>query len=273
MSSSFHVAVREVRIGFRNPWAYSFMALFALFMLSLLLINAQGYATGYSGVTGTMLNLVLYLLPLMTLTLGSFSLTGDKEDGNWELLSTYPLGTWAFLLGKYIGLAVVLLVIVALGFGLTGLAGWIAGGGFDFPTYAKLLAFSVCLSLLFLAVSMVAGALSRNRWQALTVAVAVWFFTIIAWSPVLIASLGMMPYLWIKPVLTALTFLNPAELTRLFTVVKLGGGSMLGPEYYDWILWIRKPSGTPAFLAVAVLWAGIALGIAHMLWERGRRRV
>jgi Cu-processing system permease protein len=261
-----------MKIGFRNPWAYSFMALFALFMLSLLLIQAQGDVSGYSGAAGTMVNLVLYLLPLMTLMLGSFSLTGEKEDGNWELLSTYPLGTRAFLAGKYAGLSVVLLTIVSFGFGVAGLAGWIVGGGFDFPTYGRLLGFSVCLSLWFLAVSMLVGAVSRNRWQALTMAVAIWFFAVIAWPPLLIAALGLMPYPWIKPAVTALTFVNPAELARLFTVVKLGGGSILGPEYYDWIVWIRRPSGTWGFLAVATAWIGAAWTAAYAIWERGRKR-
>lgn len=45
----------------------------------------------------------------------------------------------------------------------------------------------------------------------------------IGWTTILIAVLGLLPYLWIKPVLIALTFLNPAELVRLFVVIKLGG--------------------------------------------------
>jgi Cu-processing system permease protein len=273
VNSIVNVAIREMKIGFRNPWAYSFMALFAIFMLSLLLINVQGYVKGYSGTSGTMLNLILYLLPLMTLMLGSFSLTSDKEDGNWELLSTYPLGTWSFLLGKFIGLSITLMTIVALGFGLSGTVGWILGSNLDFSTYLRLLIFSFCLSLLFLALAMLVGTVSRNRWQALSITVTIWFFMIIAWPPLLIAVLGMMPYLWIKPALTALTFLNPAELSRLFTVVKLGGGSILGPEYYDWIVWIRNPSGTWLFLMISITWIGVALSIAYGLWERKRSRV
>ncbi len=266
------VAARELKAGFRNPWAYSFIALFAIFMLSLLLIQSQNYVSGYSGATGTMLNLVLYLLPLMTLTLGAFSLTGEKEDGNWELLSTYPLAAWAFLAGKYAGLAALLMTIVAMGFGVAGLAGWAAGSGFAFSAYALLFVFSASLSLLFLGVAMLIGSVSRNRWQALTIAVAVWFFLIIAWQPILISLLGMMPYPWIKPALTAFSFLNPAELTRLFTVVKLGGGSMLGPEYYEWIVWIRRPAGSWGFAGVALLWITLSLLASYGLWERGRKR-
>ncbi|BBH20186.1 hypothetical protein Back11_15310 [Paenibacillus baekrokdamisoli] len=273
MNALITVAVREVKMGLRNPWAYSFMGLFSLFMLSLLLINSQGYVEGYSGITGTILNLILYLLPLMTLMLGSFSLTGEKEDGNWALLSTYPISTWMFIFGKLAGLAIVLLTIVALGFGFAGLAGWMTGRGFDFETYLLLLGFSISLALLFLAISFLIGTLSRNRWQALTVAVATWFFLIIAWPPLLIATLGMLPFLWIKPAISAITFLNPAELSRLFTVIKLGGGSVLGPEYYEWVKWIRRPSGTAGFLAVSVLWIAITVGTANWLWERGRTRV
>src|SRR5690606_20866668 len=111
--------------------------------------------------------------------------TGDKEDGNWELLSTYRLGTASFLIGKYAGLAIVLLIIVSLGFGVSGIVGWMAGGGFHFATYRLLLLFSVCLSLMFQAVALLVGAISRNRWQALSGAVAIWFFAIIAWPPLL----------------------------------------------------------------------------------------
>lgn len=272
MNELKQIAIREIKIGFRNPWAYSFMALFALFMFSLLLINSQGYVTGYSGTSSTMLNLAMYLLPLMALMLGSFSLTSEKEEGNWELLSTYPLGTWPFMVGKYVGLAVVLLVIVALGFGLTGVVGWMLGSGFDFSTYMQLLIFSVCLSLFFLCFALLIGTVARNRWQALTIAVGVWFFMIMAWPSLLIAILGMLPYPWIKPAVTVMTFLNPAELTRLFTVIKLGGGTTLGPEYYEWVEWVRSSWGTPVFLAILIFWIGIALVIAYSIWERGRGR-
>lgn len=267
-----HVAARELKIGFRNPWAYSFMALFTLFMLSLLLINAQGYVKGYSGVSGMMLNLTLYLLPLMALMLGSFSLTGDKEEGNWELLSTYSLGTGAYLSGKFAGLSIVLFSIVAAGFGFSGTAGMLLGGGFEWTAYLRLLLFATCLSLFFLAIAMLVGTLARNRWQALTVAVGAWFFSIIAWPSLLIAVLGMLPFPWIKPAVTVLTFLNPAELTRLFTVVKLGGGSTLGPEYYQWMTWITSPWGTPAFIVIALLWIGAIIFVSYALWERRRGR-
>ncbi|MEK3660314.1 ABC transporter permease [Paenibacillus sp. FSL F4-0236] len=272
MVDILQVARREIKMGFRNPWAYSFLALFCAFSLGLLLINAQNEIQGYTAVTGSMLSLILYLLPLMTLFLGSFSLTSEKEEGSWQLLSTYPIGTLSFILGKYVGLAVVLLTVVAFGYGLMGMISGFLGMAYDSTTYFLFLFFSAGLVLLFLTIALFIGSLSRNRWQALTVSVAVWFFTVIGWPTFLIAFLGLMPYLWIKPLLVVFTILNPAELVRLFVVIKLGGGSVLGFEYYQWVEWINGSKGSLLFMVVCLVWMLSSILFVYWIWERGRSR-
>lgn len=272
MTDMLQVAKREIKIGFRNPWAYSFLILFSVFSLCLLLINSQNEVSGYSGATSSMLSLILYLLPLMALFLGSFSLTAEKEEGSWQLLSTYPLGTMSFVVGKYAGLSIVLLTIVSFGYGVMGLITVLSGKVFELNTYLLFFAFSCGLVLLFLTIALFIGSLSKNRWQALTICVMIWFFLVIGWPALLISILSLLPYLWIKPLLIILTFINPAELVRLFVVVKLGGGSVLGPEYYEWVSWIQKPGGTLIFIAVFIAWIVCSITCVYWIWERGRSR-
>lgn len=266
------IASREIRLGFRNPWSYSFLALFALFSLALLLIQSQSQISGYTSTTAGMLNLILYLLPLMTLLLGSFSLTSEKEEGSWQLLSTYPLSTSSYLLGKYGGLMVVLLVIISFGFGLSGVFGVLLGRAFAPATFLLFFAFSAGLVLLFLAIAIVIGTFAANRWQALTYGVGLWFFLVLGWPTLLVTVLGFVPYLWIKPLLVFLTFLNPAELVRIFMIIQMGGGSILGPEYYQWVQWVQQPFGTALFLGVCLVWIGACLGLAVSEWESRRYR-
>lgn len=273
ISDMLQVAKKEIKIGFRNPWAYSFLILFSVFSMSLIIINSQNEISGYSGITGSILSLTLYLLPLMSLFLGSFSITAEKEEGSWQLLSTYPLGTASFMLGKYIGLSVVLLTIIFFGYGLMGLITGIIGKMFEINTYLLFLSFSCGLVLLFLTIALWIGSLAKNRWQALTISVMIWFFTVIAWPTILISGLGLLPYLWIKPLLIILTFLNPAEFVRLFVVIKLGGGSVLGPEYYQWVNWIHSSSGTLWFFSLFILWLLFTLTCVCWIWERRRGRV
>ncbi|MCM3781436.1 ABC transporter permease [Neobacillus mesonae] len=270
MRNMLQVAGREIKMGFRNPWSYSFLILFSVFSLSLMLIHTQNVVEGYSGVTGSMLTLVLYLLPLMTLFIGSFSLTGEKEDGSWSLLSTYPISTLSFIIGKYIGIATVLLTILAFGYGLMGLISGLSSNTIVLKTFLLFSVFSAGLVLLFLTISLFVGSLSKNRWQALTISVSIWFFTIIGWQTLLVAFLGILPYLWVKPILLTLTVLNPAELIRLFVVVQLGGGAVLGPEYYEWVQWIQQPIGPWIFACIVLVWIVFSLAAVYWIWERGR---
>jgi len=263
---------RELRIGFRNPWAYSFLALFVIFMLSMLLIHQQGYSSGYSGVTGMLMNLTLYLLPLITLMLGAFSITGEKEDGSAALLYTYRLSLTSWLGGKYIGLLLVLISIVTIGYSVTGIISSFTASGFTASVYALLFIFAVLLIAAFLAIAMVIGAIASTRWQALTYVIGIWFFFIIGWSPIMIALLGQLPYLWIKPLLTIMTFFNPAEWIRVYIIAALGGGTIVGPEYYQWITWIMHPSGHIAFCLLTIGYVLGSLALAGWLWKRRRYR-
>lgn len=265
------IALREARLGFRNPWAYSFLILFAVFSAAILLIQRQTGMGGYTSATGAMLNLILYLLPLMTLILGSFAVTGEREEGGWALLATYPLPSLSYLGGKYLGLAAVLLAIVAAGYGVAGVFGALLGGNLGLSAFVFFFSFSCWLVLLYLGVAVLVGTLSQNRWQALTYSVAVWFVTVLAWPTLLVSLLGLFPFLWVKPALVGLTFLNPAEWVRIFMVSRLGGGSIFGPEYYRWVGWIGQPSAPYVFLALCAVWIGAALGLSTLVWERGRR--
>ncbi|SMF66056.1 Cu-processing system permease protein [Paenibacillus uliginis N3/975] len=267
------IALREIKLGFRNPWSYSFMVLFALFSLALLAIQSQQGTVDYSGTTGAMINLILYLLPLMTLLLGSFSITAEKEEGGWQLLSTYPLSSSAYLMGKFTGMTYVLLIIVFIGFGLSGIISSLVTHSYTWKSFMLFLMFSVLLVLLFLGAAMFIGTLCKNRWQALTYSVAIWFFFVLGWPTLLIAVLGLVPYTLIKPLLLLLEFLNPAEISRLFLVIKLGGGSVLGPEYYKWVNWMYQPEGTVTFLFVCIVWIVVMFLAAVFMLERGRRHV
>ncbi|MCD1261431.1 ABC transporter permease [Paenibacillus athensensis] len=266
------IAARELKLGFRNPWSYSFMVLFTLFQIALLLVQGEADLSGYTSAAGTMMNLIIYLLPLMTLLLGSFSLTTEKEEGGWRLLSSFSLSSRSFLWGKYVGLAGVLLLIIAFGFGFSGVLAALFGHALSLASLGRFLLFSALLMLLFLGVATLLGAWCRNRWQALTYGVGIWFFFVLGWPTLLLAVLGLLPYLWIKPALVTLVFLNPAELTRLFFTVQMGGGSILGPEYYNWVTWMKLPAGSWAFAVVCLLWIAAAVELAVRLWERGRRR-
>lgn len=262
---------RELNLGFRQSWTYSFLLLFTIFTVTILLLNKSvSSVAGYTDMTGTIMNMTLYLLPLITLLLGSFSLTSEKEDGHWGLLATYPLSSYVFLIGKWLGLVLILSTIIFFSFGISGILLGVFGQSIDKKTFVYLLVFSLLLAVTFLSLSFLIGTIAKNRWQALLWVIGLWFVTIIAWPLLIVSSLNYLPsYQMIQPTLQLLTFLNPAEFIRIFITMRLGAGSAFGADYDQWITWAIDSSGLFIFLLSISIFITLLLMISGWVWDRG----
>lgn len=264
------VAQREVKLGFRNSWTYSFLVLLSIFTIGILMLHS-GVATSseYTDMTGTVMNMVLYLLPLITLLLGGFSVALEKEDGHWGLLSTYPLSTYQLLWGKWIGLAIILLTMLFFSFGLAGIITVIFHQPLALSTLLFFWVFSAVLALVYLSIAILIGSIAKNRWQALFIGIGVWFITVIAWSLLIISILSLLPsYKMIQPALQILTVLNPAEMVRVFSIMRLGAGSAFGADYDMWITWATSNSGLIIFITIFILWIVISILLGGFIWNR-----
>lgn len=264
------VAQREIKLGFRNSWTYSFLVLLSIFTIGILMLHS-GVATSseYTDMTGTVINMVLYLLPLITLLLGGFSVALEKEDGHWGLLSTYPITTYQFLWGKYLGLAIILLTMLFFSFGLAGMITVLFNQPLSLSTLIFFWIFSAILALVYLSISIFIGSIAKNRWQALFIGIGVWFITIVAWSLLMISTLSHLPsYKMIQPTLQVLTLMNPAEFVRVFSIMRLGAGSAFGADYDAWITWATSNSGLIIFFIVFIGWIIISIWLGGFIWNR-----
>lgn len=262
---------RELKLGFRNSWTYSFLILFTVFTGAILLLHSSvASIEGYTNMTGTIMNMTLYLLPLITLLLGSFSITAEKEDGHWGLLATYPLSSVSFFFGKWLGLVTILITIIFFSFGISGMLISLVGQQMKTETFIFFIVFSILLAITFLSISFLIGALSKNRWQALIGAIAVWFITIVIWPLLMISLLTQLPsYKLVQPTLQVLSILNPAELIRIFSMMRLGAGSAFGADYDTLITWATSQSGLIIFIIMLIIYVFVILLISSWIWNRG----
>ena len=118
----FTIAGQETRISMRNRWTLLFAGVFGLLALAISYFGlvTEGYAgfQGFARTTASLLSLVLYLVPLVALTMTILSLTGDR--GEMELLFSQPLARIEILLGKVLGLFGSMLTAMLFGFGVAG---------------------------------------------------------------------------------------------------------------------------------------------------------
>jgi Cu-processing system permease protein len=117
------IARQELVINIRNKWTMIFAGIFGALVLA---ISYFGLATageigfqGFARTSTSLLNLVLYVIPLAALMMGTLSFSGEQSTS--ELLFSQPVTRTEIALGKLAGLFGSILTATLIGFGLAGL--------------------------------------------------------------------------------------------------------------------------------------------------------
>ncbi|TCS93606.1 ABC transporter permease [Hazenella coriacea] len=222
----------ELRNMTRQRSFYTFLLLWVVVMSLVILIqqNIPNFGN-YTNVTGTMFNLILYLLPLLTLVLSSFSITNERESGQWKLLLSYPVSSWEYLIGKFLGQFIAQWIILTGSLGFTVGLSPLFGVPLTFTWVLAVYLFAILLLFFFLLLGMLVGVQSATRWQALMRSIAIWFVLIMIWPIILISVLSFLPYPMIESAMKVILFINPAEWIRVWMVIQLNGGAVFGQTY------------------------------------------
>lgn len=223
---------RELLDAFRNKWFLVYSAAFVVLCLglALMIVNSAGY-TGISGFGRTaagLINLVLFLAPLMGLTLGAQALSAEREQGTLGYLLAQPVSLSEIFIAKFLGLAIAIGGAVVLGFSLSSLAIISWSGGTGVEVFLRLLPLTLLLAWATLAIGLVISSRSDKTVTALGIGVVVWILL------VLLGDLGLMGtsvVVGISPeVLLGITIINPLEAFRVAAIMQIRGSlELLGP--------------------------------------------
>jgi Cu-processing system permease protein len=268
------LAQREISDALRNRWFVAYAGAFVV--LSVVLAFIINSSAGYGGVSGfgrtsaSLVNLVLFLAPLMGLTLGAQALSTEREHGTMSSLLAQPVSALELFLAKFIGLAVAICAAIVSGFALSTLIISFMDGGQGLGIFIALSGLTVLLAWVSLSIGYLISSLSRRTSSALGVAIVVWL------GLVLIGDLGLMGsavILKLSPgtLLTA-TVLNPLESYRIASIELLRDSlELLGPA--GLVAHDRFGEFTsPALTLVLVLWLIIPLTVAYLAMVREEQR-
>ncbi len=263
--------ISEWRTMTRQHSYYLFFILWVLVfsLLFLLESNNEGISS-FTNITGTIVNILLYLLPLFMLIIGSFSIANEIESGQWQLLCTYPVSILSYLLGKFAGLLTAQTVVFTLSFGISMAIGLLTGSQLSLSWLLGIYFFSILLMYVFLILGIFLGTLVKSRWKALTISVAIWFFLIMIWPTALIAILGMMPYSMIDPMMKLAMTLNPAEFLRVFLIIQWDSGAIFGQSYDSLVQLFQSGAGWMSLVIYLIVYIVLLFSLALLCLQRRR---
>src|SRR6266496_5646221 len=112
------IARQELVINIRNRWTLVFAGVFGVLVLAISYFGlVTGGTVGFQGFARTsasLLNMVLYIVPLVALTMGTLSFSSEKSAT--ELLFSQPVTRGEILLGKFLGLFASIFTATLVGF-------------------------------------------------------------------------------------------------------------------------------------------------------------
>lgn len=265
------IGMQELKITVRGRWTLAFALVFGLLTLA---ISYFGLATaGYAGfqqfrrTTASLLNLVLYIVPLMSLTVGTQSLCTEPE--RQALLFAQPVSRREVLLGKLLGLFLSIAASTLIGFGLAGFFVAAFAGTDGFWRFFAFVLLSLVLALSFLSLAALASMLVGRQSSAFGLSIFLWFFFVVLYDLLVIGISFLLEPRLANPFTLAALFGNPVDMIRVAGLILLGGRDLFGAAG---ALLVRSLGGTGGIIMVCtvtgLLWILLPLAAAERLLRR-----
>jgi Cu-processing system permease protein len=265
------VAREEFRRAIEARWLFGFSTLLTALILGLSFFGlAQSREVGFQGfarVTLSLMNLVLFVVPLTGLLLGVTGVTGG--GGTLPLLLAQPVARSEVFLGKFLGLAAALSLAQAVGFGAGGMVIAFNAGPDQARGFLALTVLSLVLGWLTIAAAMLLAAVWPDRLRATSAALGLWFLLVVAYDLAVLGATVLLRGFALESVLFPTLLLNPVDLARVLTTLAAGSGALFGPTSAVLV----RTFGTAAGVAVVcgVLLAELVIPLALGLWVFRRR--
>jgi Cu-processing system permease protein len=228
----YAIARKELSDGLRNRWIWTVSALLATSVLVIAFFGAAPVgvtgATAGGAVMASLLNLAVYLVPLLALVLGCGAIIDEKVRGTLDLILVYPLSAGEYFWGTFLGFTLALAAAVVGGFGFSGalLYFW---QGLDLGPYVALIGLAVVLGVVFLGLSFLLSLLSRDRVRAIVSSLFVWICFVLVFDLMLVGALVLSEGGIPSRVVSGLILLNPTDVFRILCFKWIAGsGAPLG---------------------------------------------
>lgn len=258
------IARQEARINIRNKWTLTFAVAFALLALAisyfgLVTTGAVGFQ-GFERTTASLLNLVLFLVPNLSLVLAALGLT---DSGSAELLFSQPVSRTAVLLGKLLGLFSSIAVATVFGFGIAGSVIAFEVGAEGLPRFVVFAGLALLLALVFLVVGALISVAFPARSRAFGTSLFAWFFFVLFYDLLVIGAAFLLRERTANLLIFVSLFGNPVDMIRVAGLMVIGDSTMFGAAGAALLKFLGGPARAAVVLGLAILlWILVPLGIA-----------
>jgi len=260
MNTAGKVLVSQLRNVVRSRWMLGYAGLLLATTELMLRFGGSGERALLS-----LLNVVLLLLPLMSVTFGTLYVYNARDF--IEMLLAQPVGRGSLYAGLFGGLVLPLCGAFLLGVGLPLM---VQGGGE--PGFviraAMLLAVGLLLTLVFTAFSLCVSVLIEDRARGLGAALLVWLLTTLVYDGLILLITTLGTNYPLEGPLLVLIFLNPVDLGRLLLLLTFDISGLMGYTGAVYERFFHGAGGMLLAFLMLLVCAGVPLLLGFRWFQR-----
>ncbi len=173
----------------------------------------------------SLMNIILTIIPLISTVFGVMYYYNSREF--IDLLLCQPIKRSSVFLGQYLGLSLSLVISFVLGtaipFGVYGL--FVSDAVWNFSI---LLLSGVVLSFIFVGFAFFISMLNEDKIKGFGIAILVWLYLAVIYDGFLLLFFVSFNDYPLENAAIGLTLLNPIDLARVMTLLKLDVSALMG---------------------------------------------
>lgn len=208
----------------------------------------------------SLLNIVLIIVPLVSILFASIYVYNSAEF--LELLVSQPLKRKTIWLSIFAGLSFSLVLSFLIGIGIPVLIfNATATGG-------TLIVAGIFLSVIFVAVAMLATVKTRDKARGIGVAILLWLYFSLLFDGLVLFLLFQFADYPMEKVMVGVSALNPIDLTRIMVLLKMDVSAMMGYTGAVFKNFFGTVAGMVTVTLILVLWAVVPVILSATKFNR-----
>ena len=220
MISAMQICLFAIKDLLRNKWTLIFAAFFLVVTIGLLEMLVDS-----TKVTISLINIVLYTIPLITVIFGTTYFYNSRDFT--KFLLAQPVGRSHVFIGLSGGVVLSLCFGFSLGitvpflfYGYFGAELWI--------TILLLVLLGMALIMVFSGISFLISLLYDDKGRGLGAAILVWLFFAVVYDGILLLAANYFSEYPIEKALLGAIMLNPIDLSRILLIFRLDLSALMG---------------------------------------------
>ncbi len=168
----------------------------------------------------TIMNIVLFIVPLVSLIFGTVYFYNSKEF--IEFLLTQPVNRNNIFWSEYLALSISLSIVFLTGAGIPVML-----NGFSLPA-VYLISTGIILTFIFVSLAFLSAVLNKDKVKGIGTSIIMWLYLTIIFDGIVFLLIYLYSDYPIEKLMIILTLLNPVDLGRILILLQIDISALMG---------------------------------------------